>query len=1019
MNKIFKLIWSNALNGWVVCSELGKKTKKSSAKTLLIGAIALTSSYSTLAAECVTWTVNSGSCSISEQIKTTDIGWSSVLGVGKGSSAHVTVQKTDGNLGDLTINAKTNTSYTRYDSSGISLVNASSLKANDIIVNIKAGEVGKTTSVFGLTAWGGATVNANTIKINALYANENNTNEGSDEAYGIQVGTAIKGEDNQINKTSQITVKDVDITLTNTKESSKKGVKSTFFGDFTGDYQPYQMSGIRVIRNENNVGSNAIFKSTGNTIINVEDNSEDRSGDYILGIYVSGDNNKVILNDSKITVGKSGQHSSALKIGKGRSTGTGGGVVESHGNMLLDTTAESTAPTVRLIGTGSKLLADYTNSSSEIKSANTAILFGNQDYLKVQLANLVPARFKSSDQEVLLKNAKINTTSTNASLILVNAGVTGAKMNVNGKDSLLTAASSGWLVEVENPSKWSGNRAELSFTLSENAKAQGLMNVSGASTLNVNLDNRAVWELKSKTDLTEQRSTLTSLNLTNGAVLDAATNLTSSDSAQYFVKVPELKNDSGIISLMNGKYQDVLTIEGNYQGSGTAQVKMNTLWNAPGTNDGTNSTSDILKINGKATGMTTVVPVGADNTLNFIDGNVQQVQTVINTIPVIYVEQAGLQAFQGTVRTSGISQVQLAMRNNQDTNADEYFWTAKAKEQNIDIYNPETPNYTQMPVANMELGYTTLATLHERRGENQTLAWDDCGTCVKDNKGQSWGRIVGSHLDLEGKNRFNLNGEQYVLQLGHDFIIQENAEKQTRNHTGGYISYGRSDIDFEDRYRTVDGKLSENKHTGSGKTDAFSLGLYNTYYDRNGSYLDVIGQVSHLRNTYNSAGLKQVKQNGFGALISAEIGRPYALTEHKENESGWLLEPQAQLTYQYLDLQSFNDDVRTVDQNDQHGLRGRVGVRVAHNREAKGLKTDTVYFTANVLHDFVNQSDIDIGPDRIKEKYNDTWGSLGVGMQLPVSQNGYFYADGRYEHTFASAKRETYKGTVGLKFTWK
>lgn len=417
--------------------------------------------------------------------------------------------------------------------------------------------------------------------------------------------------------------------------------------------------------------------------------------------------------------------------------------------------------------------------------------------------------------------------------------------------------------------------------------------------------------------------------------------------------------------------------------------------------------------------MTTVVPVGADNTLNLIDGNVQQVQTVINTIPVIYVEQAGLQAFQGTVRTTGISQVQLAMRNNQDTNEDEYFWTAKEKEKDIDIYNPETPNYTQMPVANMELGYTTLATLHERRGENQTLAWDDCGTCVKDNKGQSWGRIVGSHLDLEGKNRFNLNGEQYVLQLGHDFIIHENEEKQTRNHTGGYISYGRSDVDFEDRYRTVDGKLSDSKHTGSGKTDAFSIGLYNTSYDKNGSYLDLIGQVSHLRNTYNSEGLKQVKQNGFGALISAEVGRPYALTEHKYNEAGWMIEPQAQLTYQYLDLKSFNDDVRTVDQNDQHGLRGRVGVRVAHNREAKGLKTDTVYFAANVLHDFLNQSDIDIGPDRIKEKYNDTWGSVGVGMQVPVSQHGYFYADGRYEHSFSSEKREAYKGTLGLKFTWK
>jgi autotransporter family porin len=997
MNKIFKLIWSNALNGWVVCSELGKKTKSNSAKTLLVGAIALTSSYSTFAVVCDdssgVWTPRSN-CEILSTEKTISVGFESVLQLGNSANTEVAVKNPNGSLGDLTINATTSSQKnTRYDSSGIALANNGKLDADNLTVNIKATEEKKNISVFGLTAWGGSTVTANKITINAVHANEMVNLSDIDESYGIQVGTAVFGNDREFQKTSKVTVNDADIKLTNTPNSINN--------------VPYQLSGIRVIRNEYNFGSNAIFESTGTVKIHVYDSSGG-SANYITGIYVSGVDNKVILNNSAITIGESGRHSSALKIGKGRGSGTGGGIVESHGHMLLDTTAESTAPTVRLIGTGSKLLADDRNSSSEIKSANTAVLFGNNDYEFL---------FTSTSQEASFNNAKMNTTSTNASLILVNAGVTGAKMTVKGNESLLKAADGGWLVEVEDPSEYSNNNAEFKFTLDEGAKAQGLMNVLGLSTLNVDVNNGAVWELKSKTGLTEQRSTLTSLNLTNGAVLDAATNLTSSDSAQYFVKVPELKNDSGIISLINGKYQDVLTIESNYQGSGTAQVKMNTLWNAPGTEDGTNSTSDILRIKGTAEGTTRVVPVNVNGVLNTIDGDVVQIDKIINTVPVIYVETSGADAFTGSARTTGIQQVQLLKRTN--GKSDEYYWSATALENDIDIYNPETPNYTQMPVANMELGYTTLATLHERRGENQTLAWDDCGTCVSDNKGQSWGRIVGSHLDLEGKNRFNLNGEQYVLQLGHDFIIQENAEKQTRNHTGGYISYGRSDIDFEDRYRTVDGKLSDNKHTGSGKTDAFSLGLYNTYYDKNGSYLDVIGQVSHLRNTYNSAGLKQVKQNGFGALISAEVGRPYALTEHKENESGWLLEPQAQLTYQYLDLKSFNDDVRTVNQNDQHGLRGRVGVRVAHNREAKGLKTDTVYFTANVLHDFLNQNDIDIGPDRIKEKYNNTWGSLGVGMQLPVSQHGYFYADGRYEHSFSSEKRETYRGTVGLKFTWK
>lgn len=1004
MNKIYKLIWCLSRNSWIVCSELGRKAKSNSAKHLLIGFIGLVSSFSTFAAECVVnptsglWTINGTTCEISEQVKTVNVGWQSVLGLGSRPNENVKVQKADGGLGDLTINAITNsTRYQDYGSTGISLSNKSTLKANDLTVNIKAGEAGKRTQVFGVTAWGGASIDANSININAVTMYENNTIRGSGESYAFQVGTAITGEDNKVGSTSKITVKDADIKLTNTANSIK---------GLLGVLGPYQMSGIRVIRNENNSGSNAVFESTAKLTIDVKDSSTSRSGDYITGIYVSGDDNKVILNDSDITIGKSGLYSSALKIGKGRATGTGGGEVQSHGNMLLDTTVESTAPTVRLIGTGSKLIADYSTSSSEIKSANTAVLFGSYDY---------STRYKSTDQDVLLKNAKINTTSTNASLILVNAGVTGAKMNVKGDESLLTAADSGWLVEVENPSKWLGNRAALSFTLNEGTKAQGLMTVSGTSTLDVNVTNGAIWELKSKIDLAEQRSTLTSFNLTNNAVLDASKYLTSADAADYFINVPLFNNDSGIINLSNGNYKDKLIIEGGYRGSGNSIIKMNTLWSAPGTEDGTNSTSDVLRITGTAQGSTRVIPVNQNGVLNTIDGNVQQINQIINTVPVIYVEKTGTDAFTGSARTTGISEVELAKRTN--GNSDEYYWTAKAKD--VDIYNPETSNYTQMPIANMELGYSTLGTLHERRGENQTLAWDDCGTCVKDNKGQSWGRIVGSHLDLEGNNRFNMSGEQYLMQLGHDFIIKENAEKQSRNHTGAYISYGRSDMDFEDKYRAINGQIVDKKYTGNGKTDAFSLGLYNTHYEKNGSYLDLVGQVSHIRNTYNTSGMAEVKQNGFGTVLSAEVGRPYALTEHKDNESGWMIEPQAQLVYQYLGLDSFHDDVHTVDQNGQHGLRGRLGVRLAHNSEAKDLRSNTVYFTANVLHDFLKQSDINIGPDSINEKYNNTWGSIGVGMQLPVSQHGYFYADGRYEHSFTSEKRESYKGTLGLKFTWK
>ena len=44
---------------------------------------------------------------------------------------------------------------------------------------------------------------------------------------------------------------------------------------------------------------------------------------------------------------------------------------------------------------------------------------------------------------------------------------------------------------------------------------------------------------------------------------------------------------------------------------------------------------------------------------------------------------------------------------------------------------------------------------------------------------------------------------------------------------------------------------------------------------------------------------------------------------------------------------------------------------------------------------------------------------VGVGAQLPVSQNAYVYGDVRYERSFGSGKREAYRGTLGFKYTWK
>jgi outer membrane autotransporter protein len=499
---------------------------------------------------------------------------------------------------------------------------------------------------------------------------------------------------------------------------------------------------------------------------------------------------------------------------------------------------------------------------------------------------------------------------------------------------------------------------------------------------------------------------------------------------------PNVISDAGVVNLADKQVGDVLTIDGNYSGSNGALVKMDTVWNAPGDANGADSTSDVLHITGTAGGNTIVSPISANGTANIIDGNVQQVASVLNTIPVVIVDSDNAAGtFTGTAQTTGAAEVQLTSRG--AGAGREYYWTMNAKpiipvdpvDPPVDpvdppippvIYNPSVPAYVEMPRANMELGYATLATLHERRGENQTLAWDECGTCGTDAKGQTWGRILGKHLEQDGKTRLNMTSNIYGIQIGHDFKIKR-TDKGAHQLTGVYLSYGRSNTNFYDNYRAVNGIISDDKYTGKGISDSASLGLTHTRYAPNGSYLDLVAQLSYLHNKYQSRRGVDVGQNGFGAVLSAEVGRPYALNKHASNESGWMIEPQAQLIYQYVDLKGFNDGIRQVDQGSQSGLRGRVGVRVAHNAQSSGddYQTNTFYGVANIWHDFLNPKAVSIGQDRVGEKYATTWAEIGLGVQRAVGKHSYVYADARYEHDLGKTKRDGYRGTIGIKHTWK
>ena len=615
-----------------------------------------------------------------------------------------------------------------------------------------------------------------------------------------------------------------------------------------------------------------------------------------------------------------------------------------------------------------------------------------------------------------MKNAKITSIATAADnpLIQVDDGVKNATFNLTGSQSQATAPTNNELLRIKGTS-------DVTLNISDGAKIKGRVNREALGEITTNISNNAAWILPANGG----SSYSSNLTLKNGGTLDLSDNPNPTGRNYHEIKLfsntgeGKLINDNGIITMANTSYNDVVEIYGNYEGKNGAKIKMNTQWNSPGDVNGANSKSDVLKILaggssklGNATGVTGIIPVGIDGKENIIDGDIKKVAQAVNTVPVVIADNATTGAFVGRAQTTGAGEVQLTSRLNGGKR--EFFWTLNAvdgsnpyddgtskkynsyssvPEKSVTILNSAVAGYINTAKVNMNLGFQSLATLNERRGENNFNSTDE--------KSQAWARVLGKHTKDEGKERFNFETNVYGVQAGYDFNIK-NSENGKR-YTGFYFTNTEAKTNFEDRYRAENGVVVSDKYTGKTKTKDFSLGLSTTKYYNNGLYLDLAGQFSFIKNKYNSRDGVSANQKGNTFGLSVETGKSYKLG------TNWIIQPQVQLVYQYLKLKDFKDDVREIHYGNDSILRGRIGLRATYN--------SIFYSIANVWHDFSNSTEATIGSDNIKEKYSSTSGEFGLGVQIPIINSAYVYTDLRYERSFKSnPKHNGYRGTVGFKY---
>ena len=721
-----------------------------------------------------------------------------------------------------------------------------------------------------------------------------------------------------------------------------------------------------------------------------------------------------------------------------------------------------------------------TTKASEIKSSTNAIVFDTFDYKNLGAVKYLFFNFKevlsrgkeNINSVVNLHNTKLSTTSEVDDLILANAefkkngslirgaGILGkegvlrshfdwgaksvknANFTLSGELSEATAAKKGWAIRAKSENAEATTEtdratSELTATIADKAVLTGLIHADKESTLHMTVDKAATWKLAKKEDLTgAQTSTATTVTLSNGGILDAGTNLTDGSKAEYTVAtvqkdgttLSDFKNEGGIITTVNKSYEDVLTLKGNYTGA-NGIIKMNTKWDSPGDEEGANSVSDLVHITGTAKGSTTVVPVAADGKEAVIDGSIGSITADLkkNTVPVVRadIESSEEGAFTGVAKTTGAGELKLAHRVKEGKH--EWFWTLTGlnKTPNLD---KRTPGYTQMPEVNTRMIGQILRTLHERRSENPRTLHEQW-----QNKEYPMSRVIYAHHEDGDQNplwakvikdyghhdgyRFGYTLHTRGIQLGRDWNVKT-KEDGTTSFNGAYVAYQHGQAKFYDNFNTDDtGKQAADLQTGTGTIHNLSLGLTRTKYGAHDQYVDWVGQVSLLRNTYEAVGHGKETQSGWGFAGSVETGRPYVLRETERGRT--ILEPQGQLVYSYLQMHGIHGTDKVVSHGGHGTLVGRIGARLSREKyNANGIASRTVYGVANIWRTFTNAYAVHIGDDTLRGDYGRTIGELGIGAQWRKDERWYVYGDVRFERNLGGSYYKGYRGNVGIKYIW-
>ncbi|MEW0545871.1 autotransporter outer membrane beta-barrel domain-containing protein [Escherichia coli] len=264
--------------------------------------------------------------------------------------------------------------------------------------------------------------------------------------------------------------------------------------------------------------------------------------------------------------------------------------------------------------------------------------------------------------------------------------------------------------------------------------------------------------------------------------------------------------------------------------------------------------------------------------------------------------------------------------------------------------------------------------------------------------GGVWGRYTGSDTRISGGAGSGYSLTQSGMETGGDTVFDLN---DSRLAVGAFVSY-------------TDNSISHNRG-GSSTVGSTGGGLYATWFNNDGYYVDGVIKVNRFRNelrTWMSDGTAvkgDYHQNGFGG--SLEAGRTFSL-----NENTWI-QPYLRSTAFRAESKDISlDNGMKAKAGTTKSLQGEVGVNLGMNLDVAGTVVRP-YLTTAVSHEFSDNNKVRInGSYNFTNDISGTTGKYGAGVSAQLTANAGVWAEASYQNGENTESPVT--GSVGFRINF-